>query len=90
MWKIVTEDVLLLKCFIVLAALPLERHALRELARVGQTEFEVNEWIEIRVLRRCTGAALDGPLRCASVGLHQSILVVFNVFSSLNKSKHSI
>jgi hypothetical protein len=32
MWKIVTKDVLLLECFIVLAALSLERFTLREVA----------------------------------------------------------
>jgi hypothetical protein len=36
MWKIVTENVLLLEGFIVLAALSLERFTLRELARVDR------------------------------------------------------
>jgi hypothetical protein len=55
LWRIVTEDVRLLECFAVFATMSLERKALRELAQVGQSEFELNRWIEVSE-RKSTGS----------------------------------
>ncbi|OHS96011.1 3'5'-cyclic nucleotide phosphodiesterase family protein [Tritrichomonas foetus] len=44
-WKIVTEDLRLLDCFAVFAAVSLERNLLKEIAVKGKTEIDLEQWI---------------------------------------------
>jgi hypothetical protein len=44
-WKILPEDVKLLDCFAVFAALSLEKSTLEEIAKVGEIEVAMKKWI---------------------------------------------
>jgi hypothetical protein len=45
-WKVLPEDVKLLDCFAVFAAVSLEKSTLEEIAKVGHIEVQLKKWID--------------------------------------------
>ena len=42
--KMMNEDISLLDCFAIFAAVSLERSELNDIAKLGSTEYELKEW----------------------------------------------
>ena len=42
--KMMNEDISLLDCFAIFAAVSLERSELKDIAKLGSTEYELKEW----------------------------------------------
>ncbi|OHS94792.1 3'5'-cyclic nucleotide phosphodiesterase family protein [Tritrichomonas foetus] len=75
-WKVMSEDIKLLDCFSVFAAVSIERSQLKDRAKFGQVDIEMKTWISER--ERTAKGQIPSKLLVSMDKLSQILMVKFD------------